>query len=389
MNNPFRELLEAGWTAELIGFSALDRYLEIPPGPVTFIQTNADLPELSKLYEDLLFPGVALADAALYRHNRRYYFYTSQDRRPKVFTHPLLSLRFSINRGVYIDECNLYLVFAEMAKLLRASETAEYGALSWLNLIETYTTSQIILETAIILARYSKADLFFYQEDPVLKLSKGLQLQTERIDLPAEMQRTYLELLLTSNRPDLGFSLLLKSGLVVKLWPELAMMDTVDHSKEFHPEGNVWNHTLETFRHRKKPELLLSLGLLLHDSGKSLASSSGNRRFDKHAELGSEVAYQFLNRLGFSQDTISRVQYLVRNHMMPAALPRLPLQRTQEILESPLFPILLELYRCDEASSFKGLDNYYESAAIYQNYLRNVKNPYRSADGKKLDKKRR
>jgi poly(A) polymerase len=75
--------------------------------------------------------------------------------------------------------------------------------------------------------------------------------------------------------------------------------------------------------------------------------------------------------------------------MMPAALPRLPLQRTQETLESPLFPILLELYRCDEASSFKGLDNYYESAAAYQNYLRNVKNPYRSADGKKLDKKRR
>jgi poly(A) polymerase len=57
-------------------------------------------------------------------------------------------------------------------------------------------------------------------------------------------------------------------------------------------------------------------------------------------------------------------------------------------LESPLFPTLLELYRGDESSSFKGLDGYYESSAAYQSYLRNRRNPYpyRSADGKKMGK---
>jgi poly(A) polymerase len=70
--------------------------------------------------------------------------------------------------------------------------------------------------------------------------------------------------------------------------------------------------------------------------------------------------------------------------MLPAALPRLPLVRTRDILESPLFPTLLELYRCDESSSFKGLDGYYESSAAYQTYLRNRRNPYRLADGKKM-----
>jgi poly(A) polymerase len=73
--------------------------------------------------------------------------------------------------------------------------------------------------------------------------------------------------------------------------------------------------------------------------------------------------------------------------MLPAALPRLPLIRTQEIMESPLFPTLMELYRCDESSSFKGLDGYYESSAAYQTYLRNRRNPYRSADGKKLGRR--
>jgi poly(A) polymerase len=70
--------------------------------------------------------------------------------------------------------------------------------------------------------------------------------------------------------------------------------------------------------------------------------------------------------------------------MMPAALPRLPLIRTGEILASPLFPVLLELYRCDESSSLKGLDGYYQSSAAYQSYLKHRRNHYRSDDGKKL-----
>jgi len=164
----------------------------------------------------------------------------------------------------------------------------------------------------------------------------------------------------------------------------LAAMARVDHAKEFHPEGNVWVHTLETFQYRKSADLRLSLGLLLHDVGKPLAAASGTRRFDQHAELGERAAGKFLERLDFDPPLIADVRYLVRNHMLPAVLPRLPLTRTQATLESPLFPTLLELYRCDEFSSFKGPGGYYESAAAYQSYLRHLKNPYRSADGKKL-----
>ncbi|MDR1898763.1 MAG: hypothetical protein LBQ55_01990 [Treponema sp.] len=80
------------------------------------------------------------------------------------------------------------------------------------------------------------------------------------------------------------------------------------------------------------------------------------------------------------------VCYLVKNHMLPAALPRLPLRRVEEVITSPLFPVLLELYRCDESSSFKGLDGYYESSATYQSYLKYRWNPYRSADEKKMGK---
>jgi poly(A) polymerase len=126
------------------------------------------------------------------------------------------------------------------------------------------------------------------------------------------------------------------------------------------------------------------LGLLLHDVGKPLSESSGSHRFNGHAELGELLARRFLERLGFEAPLVHDVCYLVRNHMLPAALSRLPLNRTGGIMESTLFPTLLELYRCDESSSFKGLDGYYQSSAAYQSYLKYRRNPYRSADGKKL-----
>jgi poly(A) polymerase len=203
----------------------------------------------------------------------------------------------------------------------------------------------------------------------------------------AEGQRVFLTSLLVSERPDLGLELLNEAGFVDEFWPELARLDNVDHSKEFHPEGNVWTHTLETFRYRKPAprkqgtcrnayDLRLSLGLLLHDVGKPLAASSGSRRFDGHAELGAGAARKVLERLGFETALIGDIFYLVKNHMLPAALPRLPLVRTGEIMESPLFPALMELYRCDESSSFKGLDAYYKSSAAYRAYLRRRRNPY-------------
>jgi poly(A) polymerase len=237
------------------------------------------------------------------------------------------------------------------------------------------------MDAALLMARYGLAadEAFIYHHGEVLP--------------NPETQRVFLCCLLLSRQPESGLELLKRSGLLDALWPELASLNEVDHSKEFHPEGNVWNHTLETFRYRKPNasgafDLRLSLGLLLHDAGKPVSASFGSRRFDGHAELGAQTAARFLGRLGFEPAIISDISYLVRNHMLPAALKRLPLSKTEEIMTSPLFPALLELYRCDESSSFKGLDGYYENSAAYQAYLKNLKNPYRSADGKKLKRSR-
>ena len=228
----------------------------------------------------------------------------------------------------------------------------------------------LIFETAILASRYP------YEPDsgPLPPPPRGLS---------TEFQRDLLELVITGPRPDIGFEILRESGFLAAYWPEINSLYGVDHAKDFHPEGDAWRHTLETFSHRKTPDLLLSLALLLHDTGKPDAVSSEGRRFDRHSELGERAARSFLSRLGYSQDIIRQISFMVRYHMLPAALPRLPPSSVDHILSDPAFPTLLELYRCDELSTFKGPEGYYEACAAYRAWRKNSGNPYRDRDGRK------
>jgi poly(A) polymerase len=69
--------------------------------------------------------------------------------------------------------------------------------------------------------------------------------------------------------------------------------------------------------------------------------------------------------------------------MLPAALPVLPASKVEGIISDERFTTLLELYRCDEFSTFKGPDAYYAACAAYRTIVRNLKNPYRDANGRK------
>ncbi|MCL2380118.1 MAG: HD domain-containing protein [Treponema sp.] len=363
-------LCAGGYSVTFHGFSAVDRYLGLPALPFLWAQTNADIAVLARFVENLRFPGVEIADAAVDTCEGTFYFRCLDSAEPAVF--PLLSLSCDWQTMRFQDPLGVYPVLRGLRGgpeiLLEEGGDASVRA---------------IMDASLMLARYNFSA-------PATATPSGPHGQ-----LPApELQRAFLSCLLASARPDKGFEFLKRSGLLAGLWPELACLDDVDHSKEFHPEGNVWNHTLETFRYRKASgggtfDLRLSLGLLLHDAGKPISASSAGHRFDGHAELGARAAARFLERLEFEPSLIRDVFYLVKNHMLPAALKRLPLTKTAEIMASPLFPTLMELYRCDESSSFKGLDSYYENSAAYQTYLKNVKNPYRYADGKKVGKRPR
>ncbi|MDR3342670.1 MAG: HD domain-containing protein [Treponema sp.] len=387
------EILAAeGYGLGFRGFSAIDRYLGFHPLPVTWVETDADLSVLARLFEGLRFPGVDIADAALDTDGQTWYVRCIDPDEDQRVSYKLLSLTQDQRTGRFQDPWagpdmpwGLYPLLREFRDGSPRKDSAVPKPVEpwWAGLDPDTGYYQAAMDGALILARYGGA-VDNTKPLPIHSIAQSFR------DLPGdsppreEQQRVLLTCLLLSPRPGLGMELLKACGFVVELWPELGILDDVDHSKEFHPEGNVWNHTMETFRYRKTLDLPLSLGLLLHDVGKPRSIASGNHRFAGHAELGAGLSRKFLTRLGFDPPLIQDICYLVKNHMLPAALPRLPLTRTQEILESPLFPTLLELYRCDESSSFKGLDGYYKSSAAYQAYLRYRRNPYRSADGKKM-----
>jgi poly(A) polymerase len=363
-------LASAGYTVKFRGYSALDLYFRLPPLPFFWIETNADIAILARYIDNLRFPGVDIADAAVDNLDGTCYFRCLENGERSEASFPLLSLIYDWQTKRFHDPLGVYPLLRELHRNFRNG----LGS----SVVQSQTgNGGVVMDAALLLARYGFS-------------AEAFAAGKEQSPPPGpETQRVFLSCLLLSARPELGLELLKRSGFLNEFWPELASLNDVDHSKEFHPEGNVWNHTLETFRHRKPSasgafDLRLSLALLLHDAGKPISASFANHRFDGHAELGAQAAARFLERLEFEPSLIKDIFYLVKNHMLPAALKRLPLAKTAEIMASPLFPTLMELYRCDESSSFKGLDGYYENSAAYQTYLKNIKNPYRSRDGKKI-----
>ena len=203
-------------------------------------------------------------------------------------------------------------------------------------------------------------------------------------NIPQIQQRYILTTLLAGASPQRGFKVLKESGFISALWPELTGLSQTVHAKEFHPEGDVWDHTMEVFKHRKTRDLRLSLGLLLHDVGKPKARKESGNAFNRHAQIGASIAARFLDRLGFDASLRADVCFLVTHHMLPPFISRLPLFRTEKVMSSPLFPLLLELFRCDLTSTYRSPDDYYAACKTYRKYLKNRRNPFRSAEGKKL-----
>jgi poly(A) polymerase len=352
-----------------------------------FAETPASLQTLARFFDELRFPGPELADCAVFDGERDWYFFctdeTARDSVPRGFSDKagfgrtgsldVLDFFLEPETGRFLDPFGVYPL---LKRIRQGAPVQSVPGLRWNGGLSA-ERNRFLLDAALILSRYDTRSF-----PPAVELCAAAEkLDVERPG--TELQRIMLAAILLSERPDRGLELLKAAGFVETYWNELALLDDAEHSKEFHPEGNAWKHTLETFRYRKTSgsgslhDIRLSLGLLLHDIGKPLALSSGRNRFDGHAELGAVAARRFLERLEFPPELISDVSYLVKNHMLPAALPRLPLSRTESIMSSRLFPVLLELYRCDESSSFKGLDQYYKSSAAYRQFLRRRKNPYR------------
>ena len=136
-------------------------------------------------------------------------------------------------------------------------------------------------------------------------------------------------------------------------------MQGVAQPPEFHPEGDVWVHTMMMLDGLRSPTPTLALGVLLHDVGKPPTFSVRERiRFDNHVEVGAKMAEEILGRLRLPSRDTERVVELVRHHLRFMDFPRMRRSTQLRFLRLPGFAEHLELHRLDCLASHGDLSTY-------------------------------
>jgi poly(A) polymerase len=189
------------------------------------------------------------------------------------------------------------------------------------------------------------------------------QVSRERI-------RDELDKMLTEGLARRAFELLDSTGLLKQVLPEIAAMKGVQQPPQYHPEGDVWTHTLMLLEGLEKGcSSSLAWGVLLHDVGKppTFRMAPDRIRFDQHAEVGTKMAEQICRRLRFSNETTEQVMQLVANHMRFGDVRRMKASTLKRFMRLPRFEEHLELHRLDCNASHRDLSLYEYAKEKFEN----------------------
>ncbi|MHC4225621.1 MAG: CCA tRNA nucleotidyltransferase [Planctomycetota bacterium] len=176
----------------------------------------------------------------------------------------------------------------------------------------------------------------------------------------AERIRDELTRILLSGRGGRGVGLMLETGLLELILPEVAALDGVPQPALFHPEGDALTHTrmlLDSFE--GEGGAAVALAALLHDIGKAptlgINEKKGRIAFPNHAPLGAEMAVEVMRRLRYPGSLIEQVEILVARHMDWKNLPDMRAAKQRRFLLRDDFHLHLELHRLDCEASHRDL----------------------------------
>ncbi|MBZ5627976.1 MAG: CCA tRNA nucleotidyltransferase [Acidobacteriia bacterium] len=201
---------------------------------------------------------------------------------------------------------------------------------------------------------------FGYKIDPeTMRAIKRLAPQIAQVS--RERVRDELTKMLTEGHARRSFELLDETGLLREVLPEVEKMKGVEQPPQFHPEGDVWVHTLLML------EMLppggsrtLAWGALLHDVGKppTFRVAPDRIRFDRHVEVGVAMAEDIARRLRMSNDDTHQIAALVGQHMRFADALKMKPSTLKRFMRQPQFAEHLEMHRIDCLASHGDLSIY-------------------------------
>ncbi len=187
-----------------------------------------------------------------------------------------------------------------------------------------------------------------------------------------ERVRDELTRMLTEGQARRAFELLDETGLLVEVLPEVAELKGVQQPQQYHPEGDVWTHTLLLLSQLAPGcSMTLAWGALLHDIGKPAtfqapATPEDRIRFNGHVEVGVAIGAEICRPLRFSGDETGQILGLIQNHMRFADTPRMKTSTLKRFFRLDRFEEHLALHKMDCMASSGNLDHYHYARSRYE-----------------------
>jgi len=355
-------LSEEGYKSYFYSSTARNLRLKIPEY-IYYILTTANLIDLSRLFESIEFPGKSDYDGEL-KYEEFYIRFKilnmpyhnadfdilRQESLKELFT--LNTIFFDIKKEIFLDPLDCYYHFRE--KKIRLTPDFE----------EIYTDKPYkIFDILYLMSEYD----FAMEEDVKCKIEKiPFRFRNEYGD---EIIAGFNKVIVTKN-PYISITVMDKLNILQEIFPLLADTKSVPQNKDFHPEGNVYEHTIECFKYIRKPSLPLALSLLLHDTGKpeTLTRDGKNLRFPGHSRAGASIARKILRKLGYSQEITGKVAFLIEYHLLAHEFRHMNERQKIDIINNNMFTDLLKLYKADVSSCYGDLIDYKKIVSLYKKY---------------------
>ncbi|GAX61739.1 tRNA nucleotidyltransferase/poly(A) polymerase [Candidatus Scalindua japonica] len=208
-------------------------------------------------------------------------------------------------------------------------------------------------------------------------------LHDKIVSVSMERIRDELRKTLTGPNPDKGIKMLDDLKLLNEILPEVTSMKGVRQPENFHPEGDVFIHTLLTLSKLAEGRNIadmrgeysstssgsgggsvsgsweLAMAVLLHDIGKPVTFELADRiRFNNHDSVGAKMAENICERLRMSNAEKERITWLVKMHLYLRHAKEMRISKLKRLFAHEGYPELAELYKVDSLASTENLDDY-------------------------------
>lgn len=355
-----KKLRAKGFVAYYAGGYVRDKILGLVSSDID-IATDAEPQDIQKLFSKTFPKGAAFGVISVLMGKREYEVATfrkegnySDGRRPDHVEYTdakgdATRRDFTINGMFYdpIEEKVIDFVGGEKdikSRLIRAIGDPQ----------ERFTEDKLRILRAVRLA----TNLDFQIEDKTKQAVKKMASKIHQVS--AERIRVEILKILTNGRARKGFELLDELHLLNEVLPEVVKMKGVEQPPEFHPEGDVYVHTMMMLDMLKKGVADdFAIAILLHDVGKPGTFVVKERiRFDGHVEVGADMAVSICKRLKFSNKAINHIYELIRQHLKFKDVKHMKESTLKRFLRQDRFSDHLELHRIDCLCSHGSLESY-------------------------------